>query len=741
MLKSIIVRDIADYDQAGINLGELKKINFIYGANGSGKTTISSYLMNSENDRYRITGCSLNWYHQPIDILVFNKEFKEKNFGQGKLPGVFTLGNATKELMDEIENKKKKLEKIAGEGDQNKTTLDKQILEKQSLEDESKEQFWSDTYKKYEDTFKEAFTGYLTKEKFKAKLLLESNKQSNLETFDVLQRKANTIFGNHPVTIELIPIVNLNDINQIINHVIWSKVIIGKSNVDISLMIESLEISDWVNQGRQHLSKITSITENRACPFCQQETISKEFEQKLEQFFDKTYMNDIDTLNTIGLQYRDRVSLLINSLQKISLNQKENLNSKIDCDQFNIHLKTLEVQCTGNLELISQKLKEPSKPIELHVLTNEIQSLANLINIANQEIKEHNEIVNNLQNEKTLLVQSIWRFISHEYSSRILKYNGKISGFDRGINALKEKLDNKRKEYRELRFEIENLSSTVTSVEPTIVEINRLLKSFGFKNFELVVAKENGFYQIQRQNGEIAENTLSEGEVSFITFLYYLHLAKGGLTENTVTNNRILVIDDPISSLDSGILFVVSSLIKEIIKEVKSDQGSIKQIILLTHNIYFHKEVSFIDGRTKSENNVNFWIIRKPNQISTLQSFGTNNPILSSYELLWNELKNENIQNIIVIQNVMRRIIENYFKILGKYSDDKLIQSFTTLEEKDICRSLLYWINDGSHGIYDDLEVGSQDKLVDSYKSVFKQIFIQTGHESHYDMMMENSNV
>lgn len=429
---------------------------------------------------------------------------------------------------------------------------------------------------------------------------------------------------------------------------------------------------------------------------------------------------------------------MIDKLQKISLNQKGNLNSKLDCEKFNIHLRLLEGQHIANTQLISLKLKEPSKPIELQSLIIEIQGLVDLVNTANKEITEHNRIVSNFQSERLQLIQLIWRFISEEYSSNILKYNNKINGYNKGIANIGDQLKKKRNEYADLKLEIENLSLNVTSVEPTIIEINRLLKSFGFNNFQIVPAPEKGFYQIQRDNGELAETTLSEGEVAFITFLYYLHLAKGGLTENTVTNNRILVIDDPISSLDSGILFVVSSLIKEIIKEVKSDKSAIKQIILLTHNIYFHKEVSFVDGRTKAENNVNFWIIRKPNQISILQPCGMNNPILSSYELLWNELKNENIQNIIVIQNVMRRIIENYFKILGKYSDDKLIKSFVTLEEKEICRSLLYWINDGSHSIYDDLEVGSQDKLVDNYKNVFKQIFIQTGHGSHYEMMMGN---
>ncbi len=84
----------------------------------------------------------------------------------------------------------------------------------------------------------------------------------------------------------------------------------------------------------------------------------------------------------------------------------------------------------------------------------------------------------------------------------------------------------------------------------------------------------------------------------------------------------------------------------------------------------------------------------------------------------------------------MRRIIENYFKILGNYGDDKLIQNFEKKEEQEICRSLICWINDGSHSISDDLYIEAPQETVDKYLEVFKQIFILTNHAGHYEMMM-----
>ena len=345
----------------------------------------------------------------------------------------------------------------------------------------------------------------------------------------------------------------------------------------------------------------------------------------------------------------------------------------------------------------------------------------------------------NFNSEKSILIKFIWKFIVEEFKTEINKYKNDKNGLQTGIVCIDNQLKSKLSEYKFLNNEIKNLSKNITSIQPTIDEINRILKSYGFINFEIIPAIEGGFYQIQRQDGSIAENTLSEGEVTFITFLYYLQLAKGGISEETVNNERILVIDDPISSLDSNVLFIVSTLIKEIIKKIKTETGNIKQLIVLTHNVYFHKEVSFIDGRTRNCRMTNYWILRKNDKISNLQCFSMNNPIQSSYSLLWQELKSENLTSSITIQNIMRRIIENYFRLLGKYGDDELISFFQSKEEKEVCRSLLSWINDGSHNINDDLYVELQDRTIENYRKVFKDIFILTNHEGHYNMMYGES--
>ncbi len=729
MIKKIDIKNVATFDNQGVQFDDLKKVNFIYGANGCGKTTISNLIYDNSDPKFN--SCSLTWQNAlPLTVLVYNKEFRERNFGKGKLNGVFTLGEATAEQIKIIEQKTEELKAIKVDGVKKHETFDKLTDDKNKLENDFKETTWTKVYKKYEIDFKEAFQGSMQKELFKNKLLQEFlSNTAPLETLDNLQAKSETIFGEQPIRIDPISKISFERVLEIETNEIWKKIIIGKADVEIAKLIQRLNINDWVNQGKEYI-------EDTTCPFCQQKTITDDFKKQIESFFDETYLKDIKQLKELKQEYNNLTQNIINQLNGIETNQKSFNNTKLDIDKFSAYLKTLISQNTTNNEFLSNKVKEPSRSIELISIREQVDLVVDLINQANSEIKKHNDIVANYATERSNLIKAIWKYLIEEYKTEISHFNTQKSGLETGIANLDTQYKAKIAEYKTLDVEIKNLNKNVTSIQPTIDEINRILKSYGFLNFEIVPAQEEGFYQIQREDGTIAETTLSEGEITFITFLYYLQLTKGGISEDEVNNERVLVIDDPISSLDSNVLFVVSTLIKDIIKGIKEDKGNIRQLILLTHNVYFHKEVSFIDGRTKTCNKTNFWILRKNVKVTTLQSFKMENPIQSSYELLWQELKSEEVKSTLTIQNIMRRIIENYFKLLGKYGDDDLILKFASKEEQEICRSLISWINDGSHSINDDLYVELQDRTVETYKKVFKDIFLLTNHEGHYNMMM-----
>jgi len=733
MIQSITIKNVASFNNIGIQINDLKKVNFFYGANASGKTTISNCLHNSDDEKFN--DCSIKWQNDlQLQTLVYNKDFRNRNLGSGKIAGVFTLGEATTEQIKEIEDKIQQLKSIKEEGIKKKETLTAQEEQKTKLEDDFKENCWTKVYKKYENVFKEAFKGSLYKESFKNKLLDEfSNNTILLTSYDDLIEKSKTIFGEQPTEISKISEIFFDRIIEIENNPIWKKIIVGKADVDIAKLINKLNITDWVNQGRSYLQ------ESKVCPFCQQQTITEDFKKQIESFFDETYLNDIKLLKELKLEYITLLQNAINELNAIETNQKDFKNTKLNIDKFSAYLKTLTSQCSTNKEYLNSKEKEPSRSFELISLKEQFELIVGLIFDANREIQKHNSIVTNFQTEKFNLIKSIWKFIAEEFKTNITDFNTKQNGLKKGIANLEQQRKELLGRYQALDSEIKNLNKNVTSTQSAIDEINHLLKSFGFLNFEIVPASENGFYQIQREDGTIAEKTLSEGEVTFITFLYFLQLTKGGVSEETVNNERVLVIDDPISSLDSNVLFIVSSLIKEIIKDIKIDKGNIRQLILLTHNIYFHKEVSY-EGLNRKGEKSHYWILRKNRKQSTIEFYGDNNPIQSSYELLWREIKEWKNNSGITIQNAMRRILETFFGILGNRKDEFLINTFDNYEEKEICRSLLCWVNEGSHTFNDDLFIETPDGTIEKYLTVFRKIFIKSDNEGHYNMMMQEND-
>lgn len=542
--------------------------------------------------------------------------------------------------------------------------------------------------------------------------------------------KSETIFSEAlPTPIDVLYHLPSEQVEEIEMHKIWNRVIIGKSDVEISKLIHKLSIDDWVNEGRSYI-------EGQTCPFCQQKTITELFTKQLESYFDETYLNELEIIKNLRNSYYSISENLINISEQTAATQNNLSNSKLNTELFISHLKTLNQQIKVNQNTLDNKIKEPSRKFETEKTKQQIEEINKLINEANIEIKKHNSVIRNYEKEKDALVKEVWKYLIEEFRTEITGFVKERDGLEKGIQGLEEQVKKKRDAFITIDTEIKILSQNITDIQPTIDEINKLLEYYGFLNFLIEKADEDGFYQIQRQDGTFAHHTLSEGEVTFITFLYYLQLTKGATNKDNIANDRILIIDDPISSLDSNILFVVSTLIKNIINSIKEDKGSIKQLILLTHNVYFHKEVSFIDARTDKSNKVHYWILRKNGIYTAIQGYEMQNPIQSSYSLLWQEFKNETITSTVSIQNIMRRIIENYFKLLGKYGDDKLIGKFEK-EEKEICKSLLSWVNDGSHSINDDLFIEVPTQTVETYKRVFKDIFDKTDHLAHYNMMME----
>ncbi len=735
MIKKISIKSEASFDDIGQDFGDLKKINILYGPNGSGKTTISKVI----GDQTKYPACSVTWVgEKKLQALVYNRDFVDRNFHPDKeLKGIFTLGEHDASIIKSIENGKKELDDIVEKIKNNKITLHGvdgnggKKSELAILKNEFSDQCWQ-LKQKYDNEFKAAFSGVRDKkEKFKTRLINESlNNSHSLLSLEKLKKKTQTIFADDLVKEELIPEILYSDLIDLEMSEILSKKVIGENDVDIAAMIKKLSNSDWVKQGHIYFER-----NDKYCPFCQQKTDSK-FSKNLEEYFDETYLSDVAEIETLATNYDVFSEIIFALLEKI-------LNGKpiyLDCLKLQAQKDIVEARITANKQHIARKQKEASTIVTLGTLKVILDEIKLEFIEANKKAREHNSTLDNLEKEKSTLTDQVWRFIVEEIKPIYNTYAKKKSDLDMAVTALESGIAEKEAKSKKKSKEIQDLEKQITSLQPTIDEINKLLISFGFSGFSLTQSEKDGFYILIRPGGEDAKETLSEGEKTFITFLYFYHLLKGSNSESGMTIDRVVVFDDPVSSLDSDILFIVSNLIKGIFEEVFSNTGFIKQVFVFTHNIYFHKEISFSKRRLGNTvfNYETFWTIKKTNISSVLKSHETN-PIKTSYELLWCEIRDSN-KSSLTIQNTMRRILENYFKIMGNVDNDEIINKFQG-KEKQVCGSLFSWINDGSHFVNDDLYVSCDESTIEIYLDVFKKIFKETDHISHYDMMMGASSV
>lgn len=734
MIETITISGVATYATTPEQLNGLSKFNFLFGSNGTGKTTISRVIA----DETKFPTCSVTWKAgTKLQPLVYNHDFIERNFNQSaELKGVFTLGEKQLDTLAKIAAAKGELDALTTKIETLTQTLQGtdgnggKKGELATLEAGLKDKCWAQK-QKHDAQLHGGFEGYRnSSEKFKSKVLQEqASNTATLLTLAELEKKAESVFGPTPTTEVSIPAADTTTLLAHEKNPILKKRVIGKEDVDIAAMIKKLGNSDWVREGRGFYDVNDGV-----CPFCQQETTDA-FARSLNEYFDETFVADSKAIDDLATNYATEAARIQQQLAAIIASPSKFL----DVEKLKAEKELLYAKVTLNNQRLSGKKKEASQVVELESLSNVCTAIKTLIDAANTQVAGHNKMVVNLATERRTLTAQVWKFVLEELNADLAAFKTAKDGLDKAIAAMTTQITTATTDKARKVAEIRELEKQTTSIQPTIDGINSLLSSFGFQGFKLARAESGTCYKLVRSDGSDAKATLSEGEKAFVTFLYFYHLLKGSDSDSGMTTDRIAVFDDPVSSLDSDILFIVGSLIKGIFDEVRAGTGHIKQIFVLTHNVYFHKEVTYNPKRKDiAMNEETFWIVRKPGLVSKLDKYPTN-PIKTSYELLWAEVRKPERSNL-AIQNTLRRILENYFKILGGIEFDQLCAMFEG-KEKIICKSLCSWVHDGSHYAHDDLYVSIDDTMVGAYLKVFRAIFDKSGHSAHYKMMMGDAFV
>lgn len=700
-----------------------KKVNYIFGANGTGKTSLARVISAHQN----FPECKLTWDSDSLPAYVYNKDFVKANFGQDSIKGIFTLGTDVPEAKTEIDGIRQKIKEQSDLRDGFKISE----LERQTAltteENELIEHCWA-TKQKYEKSFKNSMTGSLdSKKKFKDKCVFEwLNNKSTHTNFDTLVSKYATLFAKEQSQIANVPTIQMNGIDILEVSPSLQNAIVGQTESIFSKLISTLGNIDWVREGLDyHVS-----SPNGECPFCQQ-LIDPDLLKEIQSIFDEAYKESVKSFKSHKQQYEQKTTEILKILNEalviivpgFQYNELASLISKI------------ELIVTANKSRLEKKEKEQKESISLESISNLITLAIAEVSECQTAIAEYNAMISNIKQGRIDLSSEVWRFIVEEMRTELEIRVRRLDGVKRGIESIQAKISVCDTAISGFEQEIKTREARLSSVEHSVNEINRILRSFQFKGFSLEKATIPGHYKLIRPDGTEVKDSLSEGESTFISFLYFFQLLNGSTERSGIESPRIVVIDDPISSLDSNVLFIVSSLVKQVIRRCLKNEANFEQVFVSTHNIYFQKEISYKGARDTTTASESFWIIRKINEQSEIAVYDKNQ-VSTSYELLWKEIRDPSRINSATIFNTIRRILEYYFKIIGSISYEEEIEKFE-IEDKQVARALIGWINDGSHFVNDDLLIESEMETSSRYLEVFKMIFDRLGHISHFEMMMK----
>ncbi|OGY17857.1 MAG: hypothetical protein A2900_00525 [Candidatus Chisholmbacteria bacterium RIFCSPLOWO2_01_FULL_50_28] len=379
----------------------------------------------------------------------------------------------------------------------------------------------------------------------------------------------------------------------------------------------------------ENYKRITD-TKNKNCPLCMQPLSGATAVIKYyRQVFDKTYENekqkylsDIQNLEQEITEYLTFITNLpedvleaFSSFEKV--NQEFEIKDLYNIDEKISYNKKFEIcskasQAISILQRALQQLKTLEKPkyctdsaydelnaffVKLDKLITEfnkfIDSKNQKINQFKQKysVKRNTDLEHQKVNNKIAELEGIYAFVEGERVEQIKKHEK--------VKSEKEKLD------QEVDLLEDNLEKYLSEKIPQslidlmIKIIGRFNLNFTLKHIKLSPkTKEYPFsFRIYDKSGKerAFKQGLSEGERQMVSLAFFFALNENIGDKKDV----ILILDDPITSLDAPNLKILSDLIHEKTK-------TFGQIVVLTHHPLFYKYLS----KCENPNPITFGIAR-----------------------------------------------------------------------------------------------------------------------------------
>lgn len=684
-------------------LPELGRFNLFYGWNGTGKTTLSNLLADlgrkapiSEGkvvfriDNLNIQGDQIGQDGSPLPcIRVFNQRYVESSVLSrfGSLEHIVFFGEKTVEHEQKREAAADELTKLQGAWKELSLEMNQAARNLDSYKQEQAQAIKTllrtsgqDKYTNYNKSHFETRCESFNPETDIA--LSDDDKAALVATIrtDIRPTLPTQKVGN-PVS---------NSMLEIIRQVLATT----PTNVVIESLKDDSQLAEWVGHGLQ----LHEHRGGKTCLFCENPLEEYRIKQ-LEQHFDNSFRilsqqltDSLQSVQRLKGTATDIKTFPATSVYPQLVEQLNALNSTLEERQTELMnaIHAVEAALKAKQGNIFASIEPPP---ELSELLAKGEVLCDSANKIQSLLAEHNRITNDFNGQ---IGQAKAKLESDFIATSHVTY------------AQKKKLatstddDLKKNNARRLEVEgvIKKLDEELTETAAPAEDLNHDLALY-LGHGELKLAHHGKGYTITRGDSEARD--LSEGEKTAFALLYFL---KSLEDHRSKLEEIIVVIDDPVSSLDASAMFTAFGFIKERTEKAK-------QLIVLTHDFSFF-------------NLVKGWFMRAPDNkiqsryyslVSLMGDERKNNTITvldrllkdfaSEYQYLFYLVKKGataqgvELAELYGLPNVGRRLLEHFiaFKFPGGIETEKLISRMEKLGLDSKTLALLNrFLNIHSHG-------------------------------------------
>lgn len=721
MITKIVMSGCASYKNP-TSLETDKKINLIYGLNGTGKSTFSNFLYAPKSPSY--VSCSADGVGDS-EVLVYNTSFVRDHFHEAdRLNGIFTVSKENAQAEKDLASAEAELTNLRADLDKSKIEISDQEQKARALRSAVEDSVWEIKSKYYggDRVLEFCLKGYVGKKSvlFDHVSALVLPEEMPTKTVEILKKESEALAGDGAQKYDLLSELKFSSISADQEKLLETAVFGNQDSVMASL-IKSLENGDWVKDGISYLNKLQEDGDE-SCPFCQQRTITKTVSDAIRSYFDESYEKSLNELKTLKSAY---VSAIQDLPGLISYQENPFIAERLG--ELTVrHSGLLEI-LRGNVARIDSKIQNPSQVQSLLDCSEAVESVNQIVREANGNIERHNKRIENKQQELDAIKAGFWRLMRWEYDTVIAAFRKSNSGVEKALKALREKEKSLSDDISTVEGRVADIQKTTVNVDAAIGSINAKLVELGIESFKIVKHKDS-LYRLERSEDKSGDfNSLSEGEKTVISFLYFLERCRGKGGAADVLRKRIVVVDDPISSLSHVYVFNVGQMIKSEL----FNSNLFEQVFVLTHSLYFFYELTDANHDRRKESQ-NLFRITKNSAGSQIQKMSYAE-VQNDYQAYWSIVK-DGQQPPALIANCMRNIVEYFFGFVEKKEFNNVFQKPSLSASK--FQAFYRFMNRESHSFGQNV-FDFKEFDFNVFHEALRLLFQESGFPEHYAAMMK----